>query len=215
MARTKNTRRLHQPHPGTTRLPRAQFVPFAPLAPDLRDPTARVPTRPTIPGARRRIISPTPLPSLTPPPRPISPLPPTPPRLLSTLAPDLRPESPPMPTSPEPQPRRSLKKTRQTKQFPTKQTKKTKKDRQTADPLTRGRKSKQMKEMVDFIKRLKRLNPEMVYTELVRNVGTARIGLLQWFKLAANHLLKGNIQQLHAQHTKWVARNKDVLKQLT
>ncbi|ESO85567.1 hypothetical protein LOTGIDRAFT_155056 [Lottia gigantea] len=124
MARTKNTRRLHQPPPGTTRLPRAQFVPFAPLAPDLRDPTARVPTRPTIPGARRRIISPTPLPSLTPPPRPISPLPP---RLLSTLAPDVRPESSPMPTSPEPQPRRSLKKTRQTKQFPTKQTKKTKK----------------------------------------------------------------------------------------
>ncbi|ESP04432.1 hypothetical protein LOTGIDRAFT_170825 [Lottia gigantea] len=71
-----------------------------------------------------------------------------------------------MPTSPEPQPRRSLKKTRQTKQFPTKQTKKTKKDRQTADPLARGRKSKQMKEMVDFIKRLKRLNPDMVYTEL-------------------------------------------------
>ncbi|KAK6178194.1 hypothetical protein SNE40_013004 [Patella caerulea] len=49
----------------------------------------------------------------------------------------------------------------------------------------------------------------------LKNMGRARVGLLQWFKLAANHLLNGNIQPLHAQHKKWVERNRQVLTQLT
>lgn len=55
----------------------------------------------------------------------------------------------------------------------------------------------------------------MAYGQLAKNTGRARIGLLQWFKLAANHLLNDNIQPLHAQHKKWVERNRQVLTQLT
>ena len=85
----------------------------------------------------------------------------------------------------------------------------------TLDHVVKRRNNQQLKEMTKFIRRLKKLNPNMVYADLVRNVGTTRLGLLQWFKLAANHLLEGNIKPLHAQHRKWVERNRDTLKQLT
>ncbi|KAK6171663.1 hypothetical protein SNE40_018105 [Patella caerulea] len=125
-------------------------------------------------------------PSFTPPTSPMSPLPATPPRF--TL-----PVTPPRPTSP-PSPARSL------------------------SPIfrrPRREKKSSMKGLKSFIRKLQHLTPDMAYGQLVKNTGRARIGLLQWFKLAANHLLKGNIQPLHAQHKKWVERNRQVLTQLT
>lgn len=65
-----------------------------------------------------------------------------------------------------------------------------------------------------FVRQLKKMTPQTTYKELRQNTGNARIGLLQWFKLAAHHLLEGNIQPLHKQHEKWVERNRDMLKVL-
>ena len=216
MARTKNTVRKHPLPAGATALPRATYPVYVASDPNF-DPTARRPTRPTLPGAKKkpsasatvttafslapRVVSPGDLPVMTPPPPPISPLPS--PR---TFAPDLRqPLSPP--TSPPLQYTPSLPPT----------PRKTKRKKSSTSQRTESNRSKkhEMKEMMGFIRRLKRLNPDMVYADLVKNVGSARLGLLQWFKLAAMHLLKGNIKPLHAQHKKWVENNRDVLEQLT
>lgn len=154
MARTKHTKRS-APSAG---LPRAVF----PLAPDLRDFTARVPTRPTLPGVRSQV------PSMTPPRSPMSPLPATPPHV-----------------------------------------------RQLYPATKRPRKRKPpMKQLNAFIRQLRELTPDMAYNKLLKNVGTARIGLLKWFKMAAQHLLDGNIKPLHKQHEKWVERNRNVLMRL-
>ena len=150
MARTKHTKRSVPP-PG---LPKATF----PLAPDLRDPTARVPTRPVLPGARWQV------PSMTPPRPPMSPLPSTP---------------------------------QHVRQIP-----------------TRRKRNTSMKHLNVFIRRLKELTPDMAYNELLKSVGTARLGLLKWFKMAAKHLLDGNIKPLHKQHEKWVEKNRDALTML-
>lgn len=181
------TKNTQRKHPPPT-LPRATFPT---LAPDLRDPTVRSQTRPRMRAPRRQWLPP----SLTPPTSPMSPLPATPPRRTLPVTPPrlTLPVTPPRPTSP-PSASRS------------------------PSPIfrrPRREKKNSMKGLKSFIRKLQHLTPDMAYGQLVKNTGRARIGLLQWFKLAANHLLKGNIQPLHAQHKKWVERNRQVLTQLT